>query len=86
MFRGDLLAGKRILITGGGSGLGREMAEQYLSLGACVHICGRRAQVLEQTAAELMQRHGGSSRLTCATSAMRRRWRKWWRRSGRTVL
>ncbi len=63
MFRGDLLAGKRILITGGGSGLGREMAEQYLSLGACVHICGRRAQVLEQTAAELMQRHGGSVKI-----------------------
>jgi NAD(P)-dependent dehydrogenase (short-subunit alcohol dehydrogenase family) len=62
MFQPDLLKGKRILVTGGGTGLGREMAAQYLSLGAVVHICGRRKSVLDTTAAELMARHGGTVR------------------------
>ncbi|MEG9861895.1 MAG: SDR family oxidoreductase [Parvularculales bacterium] len=59
MFRNDLLKGKRILVTGGGTGLGREMAEDYLRLGATVYICGRRQQILDDTAAELIGRHGG---------------------------
>jgi len=63
MFRTDLLAGKRILVTGGGSGLGKEMADEYLRLGAEVHICGRRKSVLDDTAAELTGRHGGSVRV-----------------------
>jgi NAD(P)-dependent dehydrogenase (short-subunit alcohol dehydrogenase family) len=53
MFRSDLLANKRVLITGGGTGLGKAMAQRFLELGATVHICGRREDVLEQTAAEL---------------------------------
>ena len=53
MFRTDLLKNKRILITGGGTGLGKGMAQRFLELGATVHICGRREEVLEQTAAEL---------------------------------
>lgn len=53
MFRSDLLRNKRILITGGGTGLGKGMAGRFLELGATVHICGRREEVLEQTAAEL---------------------------------
>ncbi len=53
MFRADLLKSKRILITGGGTGLGRGMAQRFLELGAGVYICGRREDVLEQTAAEL---------------------------------
>ena len=60
MFRKDLLKGKRILVTGGGTGLGREMAAKYLELGAELHICGRRREPLERTAAELTGRHGGS--------------------------
>lgn len=60
MFRDGLLKGKRILITGGGTGLGREMAEDYLRLGAEVYICGRRKNVLDDTAKELMDLHGGS--------------------------
>ncbi|WP_439574671.1 SDR family oxidoreductase [Phreatobacter sp.] len=59
MFSDGLLKGKRILVTGGGTGLGREMAEDYLRLGATVHICGRRKGVLDDTAKELMDRHGG---------------------------
>ena len=53
MFTSNLLGNKRILITGGGTGLGKGMAERFLELGATVHICGRREEVLEQTAAEL---------------------------------
>ncbi len=53
MFRNDLLLNKLILITGGGTGLGRGMAERFLELGATVYICGRREEVLQQTAAEL---------------------------------
>jgi len=60
MFRPGLFKGKRILVTGGGTGLGREMVDKYLELGADIYICGRRKEMLEQTAKELMQKHGGS--------------------------
>jgi NAD(P)-dependent dehydrogenase (short-subunit alcohol dehydrogenase family) len=59
MFEKGLFEGQRILVTGGGTGLGRAMAERFLGLGAEVFICGRRKSVCEETAAELMQRHGG---------------------------
>ena len=59
MFRKDILKGKKILITGGGTGLGRAMAENYLQLGAEIAICGRRKAVLDETAAEMMKAHGG---------------------------
>ncbi|VTU21512.1 putative 2,4-dienoyl-CoA reductase [Variovorax sp. PBL-H6] len=59
MFEANLLRGKRILVTGGGSGLGREIAERYLQLGAEVHICGRRQSIIDTAAAELTARHGG---------------------------
>src|SRR5271154_1535445 len=50
MFRDGLLKGKRILVTGGGTGLGEVMAEAYAGLSATVYICGRRASVLDETA------------------------------------
>jgi NAD(P)-dependent dehydrogenase (short-subunit alcohol dehydrogenase family) len=53
MFRTDLLHNKRILITGGGTGLGKAMARRFLELGATVYICGRREEVLQKTVAEL---------------------------------
>lgn len=53
MFQADLLKGKRILITGGGTGLGRAMAGRFLQLGAAVYICGRRSDVLQKTCREL---------------------------------
>ena len=53
MFEKGLLAGKRVLVTGGGTGLGRAMTERFQELGAAVVICGRRAEVLEETAAAL---------------------------------
>ena len=60
MFRDGLLKGKRILVTGGGTGLGCEIAAKYLELGADLYICGRRKSVLDKTAAELTAKHGGS--------------------------
>jgi len=53
MFSENLLQGKRALITGGGTGLGKAMAKRYLELGANVYICGRREEVLKETCAEL---------------------------------
>lgn len=53
MFQPDLLSNKRILITGGGTGLGKGMARRFLELGATVYICGRRQQVLAEAKVEL---------------------------------
>jgi len=52
MFKSDLLAGKKILVTGGGTGLGKSIGKRYLELGAHLVICGRRKEVLDATAAE----------------------------------
>jgi NAD(P)-dependent dehydrogenase (short-subunit alcohol dehydrogenase family) len=52
MFQTDLLAGKRVLITGGGSGLGKSMGRRMLELGAQLVICGRREDKLAATRAE----------------------------------
>ncbi len=52
MYRSDLLSGKRILITGGGTGLGKSIGQRYVELGANLVICGRRKEVLDQTAKE----------------------------------
>ena len=57
MFKKGLLKGKRILVTGGGTGLGKEMATHYASLGADIVICGRRLNVLEETADEIKSNH-----------------------------
>jgi NAD(P)-dependent dehydrogenase (short-subunit alcohol dehydrogenase family) len=60
--RANVLRGKRILITGGGTGLGKELARAFSTHGATVYICGRRPAVLEETVAELglTAAHGGS--------------------------
>ena len=53
MFEKNLLAAKRILVTGGGSGLGAAMGRRFLELGAELIICGRRLELLEATAAAM---------------------------------
>ena len=62
MFKEGVLKGKNILVTGGGTGLGKEIAAKYLALGADLWICGRRGAVLEATAKELVAAHGGKVR------------------------
>src|SRR6202790_1178860 len=59
MFEKDLLAGKRIFIPGGGSGLGAAMGRRFIELGAELIICGRRLELLEATAAEMRRDPGG---------------------------
>ncbi len=49
MFQSDVLAGQTILVTGGGSGLGRAMVERFAGLGATVAILGRREAPLGET-------------------------------------
>jgi NAD(P)-dependent dehydrogenase (short-subunit alcohol dehydrogenase family) len=57
MYKPGLMKGERILVTGGGTGLGKEMAEAFMYLGADVFICGRRGEVLEEAATALMTAH-----------------------------
>ena len=59
MFEPTLMTGQRILVTGGGTGLGQAMAERFLALGADVAICGRRLAVCEATADDWRARFPG---------------------------
>ena len=59
MYKADLLAGQRILITGGGTGLGKSMGRRFLELGASLAICGRREAVLAETTAEFEREFPG---------------------------
>ncbi len=59
IFRDDALANKVILITGGGGGLGKEIATAMSALGAKVHICGRRLGMLEEAANAISEKTGG---------------------------
>ena len=60
MFQNNLLSGKKILITGGATGLGKSMGRRFLELGASLCICGRREQVLNEAANELRAATGGT--------------------------
>ncbi|HEX9447641.1 MAG TPA: SDR family oxidoreductase [Dongiaceae bacterium] len=59
MFQADLLKGKRVLVTGGGTGLGYSMGHRFLELGAELVICGRRVEVLQEAADKLAAGTGG---------------------------
>jgi NAD(P)-dependent dehydrogenase (short-subunit alcohol dehydrogenase family) len=59
MFEKGLLAAKRILVTGGGSGLGAAMGRRFVELGAELIICGRRLEMLKATAAGIRGDFGG---------------------------
>src|SRR5436309_6551175 len=60
MFEKNLLANKRILITGGGSGLGAAMGRRFAELGAELIICGRRLELLEATASAMRSDFGAT--------------------------
>jgi short-subunit dehydrogenase len=59
MLRDDALKGKTIVVTGGGTGLGKAMGTYFLKLGANLVITSRKADVLEKTAAEMEKETGG---------------------------
>ena len=59
MLRDDALKGKNIIVTGGGSGLGKAMTKYFLELGAQVAITSRNLEKLQATAAELEKETGG---------------------------
>lgn len=61
MLRDNALQGKTIVVTGGGTGLGRAMTTYFLQLGANVVISSRKLDVLEQTAAELREQTGNAN-------------------------
>jgi NAD(P)-dependent dehydrogenase (short-subunit alcohol dehydrogenase family) len=58
MFTSNLLEGKTILVTGGGTGLGRSMTERFSSLGANTIITSRKIDVLNKTAEEIAKKTG----------------------------
>jgi NAD(P)-dependent dehydrogenase (short-subunit alcohol dehydrogenase family) len=59
MFQNDLLKNKTILVTGGGTGLGRSMVKRFLELGAKVAISSRRLELLQDEAKNLTAETGG---------------------------
>jgi NAD(P)-dependent dehydrogenase (short-subunit alcohol dehydrogenase family) len=69
MFKPGLMKGQRILITGGGTGLGKVMAEACVLLGADVVIWGRRGNIIADTAKELTDTHGGAAGGRCSGMA-----------------
>src|SRR6266511_4770642 len=64
------LKGRAAIVTGGSRGIGRETARQFLEEGARVMICGRNAETLEKTCAELAQKTGGE--IHAVTADMRK--------------
>ena len=65
IFRADLLAGQVIIVTGGGSGIGRCVAHEAASLGARVVLVGRKRERLEATAAEIAGDGGAAEAVPC---------------------
>jgi citronellol/citronellal dehydrogenase len=64
VFRSQLFAGQTIVVTGGGSGIGRCTAHELASLGAHVVITGRKVEKLEKTTAEIREDGGSVSSLS----------------------
>jgi NAD(P)-dependent dehydrogenase (short-subunit alcohol dehydrogenase family) len=65
MFETGLLKGKSIIITGGGTGLGKSMATRFAELGADLVITSRRQNVIDETAEELRQQGGQVLAVPC---------------------
>ncbi|WP_022836794.1 SDR family oxidoreductase [Salisaeta longa] len=61
----DLLADEHIVVTGGGTGLGRAMAEQMAALGATITINGRRTEPLDETVAAIRDAGGTAAGISC---------------------
>ncbi len=60
MLKDGALKGQTIIVTGGGTGLGRSMGKYFLELGANLVITSRKIEVLEKSAKELEEETGGT--------------------------
>jgi NAD(P)-dependent dehydrogenase (short-subunit alcohol dehydrogenase family) len=65
MFQEDLLKGRAIFLTGGGTGLGRSMALRFAALGARMFLVGRREDPLKETCEEILRAGGAAAYVTC---------------------
>ena len=65
IFKADLFAGQTIIVTGGGSGIGRCTAHELAALGAQVLLVGRKADKLKSVAAEIAEDGGQADWMTC---------------------
>jgi citronellol/citronellal dehydrogenase len=65
VFRNDLFAGRTLVVTGGGTGIGRTIAHELASLGAHVVLAARRAEPLDAVRDEITQAGGSASIQTC---------------------
>jgi NAD(P)-dependent dehydrogenase (short-subunit alcohol dehydrogenase family) len=65
MFSDEVLKGKKILITGGGTGIGKSLGTRFIELGAEIVICGRREEVLKATVAEWQNSGAEASYVVC---------------------
>jgi NAD(P)-dependent dehydrogenase (short-subunit alcohol dehydrogenase family) len=64
-YQPDIMGGRHVAVTGGGTGLGREMALRFAALGARVTVCGRRPEPLEQTVADIRAAGGRAEAVQC---------------------
>lgn len=65
MFQRDLLKGRAIFLTGGGTGLGRSIALRFAELGARMFVVGRREEPLRETCEEILRLGGAAAFATC---------------------
>jgi NAD(P)-dependent dehydrogenase (short-subunit alcohol dehydrogenase family) len=65
MYQQDLLKGRVVLITGGGTGLGRSMALRFAQLGARIFVCGRREEPLRETCQSIRATGGTAAYASC---------------------
>ena len=65
MFQRELLKGRAIFLTGGGTGLGRSMALRFSELGARLFLVGRREDPLRETCEEILRLGGAAAYVTC---------------------
>src|SRR2546428_12811222 len=65
VYASDLLKGRTIVVTGGGSGLGAEMARRFAELGAHSVVLGRRQEKLDEVVAQIRGRGGQASAVVC---------------------
>ena len=65
LFNQEIFKDEHIVVTGGGTGLGRAMAMRFASLGAAVTICGRREEPLLETAQEIKYKGGTAEGISC---------------------